>query len=128
MFADAEPPHCTRFFGGYTVALGDTRPAALLALASDAVVLADARAAALLATASLAVVLVDARPGAPGRSYGLFSGIPVLVNTLFTQDSKHTRAVQRLRPVSMYACNVTAFMCVYRHTQHTHTHSLTYCI
>ena len=44
--------------------LTDARPAALLALASLAVVLADARPATLLALASLAVMLADARPAA----------------------------------------------------------------
>jgi hypothetical protein len=41
--------------------LADAHPAALLALASYAVVLADARPAAWLAIASFAVVLADAR-------------------------------------------------------------------
>ena len=44
--------------------LADARPAALLAMASFAVVLADARPAALLAPASSAVVLADAPPAA----------------------------------------------------------------
>jgi hypothetical protein len=42
--------------------LADASPAALLTLASSAVVLADARAAALLASASYVAVLADARP------------------------------------------------------------------
>jgi hypothetical protein len=71
------------------------------------------------ATASLAVVLTDARPGAPTRSSGLFSGIPVLVNTLFTQDSKHTKAPEASEYVRMYCDSV--YECAQTRTTHTYT-------
>ncbi len=63
MLADARPAALLAL-ASYAVVLADARPTAFLALASYAVVLAEARPATLLAPASCAVVLADGRPAA----------------------------------------------------------------